>query len=271
MKDGQTVKLTVEQLLAIMVLEVFGTSGDFPEALTTELGKKLNKTGGTLTGNLFFQDDSEGVNLSGGSRLYDTVNTLVLLANGGLFRIFNEDATVELLNLDQASNHPKWKGFDLFHANYGNLPLAQIPNLSAAKIPSDLTADKAFRRGNILGAVSKAAGVPSGALIEYGTGGSSGFYVRFADGLQICTASILQSTGANTGTAFTWPAAFNGAPYAFAQAPGNSSSNLGSSYVTEISTRTATGGTAKLSAHSASSILDVVDKNIDIIGIGRWG
>lgn len=41
-----------------------------------------------------------------------------------------------------------------------------------------------FYRGNILGAVSQAGGVPNGAIIQRGAN-SNGEYVRFADGTQI--------------------------------------------------------------------------------------
>jgi len=42
-----------------------------------------------------------------------------------------------------------------------------------------------YRHGNILGIVSQAAGVPTGAIIERGSN-ANGEYVRFADGTQIC-------------------------------------------------------------------------------------
>ncbi|MGN6311146.1 MAG: DUF2793 domain-containing protein [Xanthobacteraceae bacterium] len=50
---------------------------------------------------------------------------------------------------------------------------------------SAMDAARAFRRGNVLGTVAQTGGVPTGALIEYATN-ASGWYVRFADGLQIC-------------------------------------------------------------------------------------
>lgn len=56
--------------------------------------------------------------------------------------------------------------------------------ISAARVPATLTPDKAFRRGNILGTVSQAGGVPTGAIIERGSN-ANGAYVRFADGTQI--------------------------------------------------------------------------------------
>lgn len=55
-----------------------------------------------------------------------------------------------------------------------------------ARVSETLPADKAFRRGNILGTVSQSGGVPTGAIIERGSN-ANGEFVRFADGTQICT------------------------------------------------------------------------------------
>lgn len=66
-----------------------------------------------------------------------------------------------------------------------------------------------FSQGNILGTVSQAAGVPTGAVIERGSS-AAGEYVRFADGTQICTQTLTAS--AAVGVAWTYPAAFTAAP-----------------------------------------------------------
>lgn len=52
---------------------------------------------------------------------------------------------------------------------------------------------------NILGTVSQTTGLPTGSIIERGSG-ANGQYVRFADGTQICTHSLLTSSSA----AQTW-------------------------------------------------------------------
>lgn len=65
--------------------------------------------------------------------------------------------------------------------------LGQIPN---AQVRNDLTPDKAFRRGNILGTVSQSGGVPTGGIIESGTN-ANGRYVRFADGSQWCSKELV--------------------------------------------------------------------------------
>lgn len=70
-------------------------------------------------------------------------------------------------------------------------------------------AQHAYGPGNLLGTVSQAGGVPTGAVIEAGAG-----YVRFADGTQICRGTVtLSASAALTASAiWTYPAAFSAAP-----------------------------------------------------------
>ena len=98
-------------------------------------------------------------------------------------------------------------------------------------------AAQAFRRGNILGDVSQSDGLPTGAVIQRGSN-ANGAFVRFADGLQICTITNLAMGPANIGSGplfrtdtVTWsfPAIFAAAPVCVGQgattvrwlAPGN--------------------------------------------------
>lgn len=93
--------------------------------------------------------------------------------------------------------------------NASNLTSGTLPD---ARVSSTLTADKAFRRGNILGTVSQSSGVPTGAIIERGSN-ANGEYVRFADGTQICTRQLsVPLNGAAGFATSTYPAAFVGAP-----------------------------------------------------------
>ncbi|WP_370341703.1 hypothetical protein [Pararhodobacter marinus] len=62
-----------------------------------------------------------------------------------------------------------------------------------ATIGASAGAAQAFRRGNVLGAVAQAGGVPTGALIERGSNGN-GHYARFADGTQLCWHAIDDTT-----------------------------------------------------------------------------
>lgn len=87
---------------------------------------------------------------------------------------------------------------------------------------SAMDAARAFRRGNILGTVAQSGGVPTGALIEYGTN-ANGWYVRFADGLQICGMPGKTFTDITTSIGALWqgtqvsvllPASFVSSQYA---------------------------------------------------------
>jgi len=95
-----------------------------------------------------------------------------------------------------------------------NLTSGTLPD---ARVSSTLTADKAFRRGNILGTVSQSGGVPTGAIIERGSN-ANGEYVRFADGTQICRLDT-RFTGGSVVSYLDWtyPATFLTAPFVDAQ------------------------------------------------------
>lgn len=86
--------------------------------------------------------------------------------------------------------------------------------LTAADEAAALAAlPSAYHKANILGTVSQSGGVPTGAILERGNN-ANGEYVRFANGLQICTKkdSVPSGTGANFG--WTFPATFpGGEPY----------------------------------------------------------
>jgi hypothetical protein len=82
-------------------------------------------------------------------------------------------------------------------------------------------ASGAYSRTNILGTVLQSAGVPTGALMEYGTN-VGGEYWKFASGLMICAKStLLGASTAGAGPIFTctstaigtMPATFVSQPY----------------------------------------------------------
>lgn len=66
-----------------------------------------------------------------------------------------------------------------------------------------------YGASTLIGAVSQAAGVPTGAVIERGAN-ANGTYVRFADGTQICTHS--RNTSATQNVTWDFPAAFTVVP-----------------------------------------------------------
>ncbi|MNO65280.1 hypothetical protein D3C76_560280 [compost metagenome] len=71
-----------------------------------------------------------------------------------------------------------------------------------------------YQKGNILGAVSQAGGVPTGALLQRGSN-ANGEFIRLADGTQICWGLITvpkQALSAQANGRATMPVAFAAVP-----------------------------------------------------------
>lgn len=141
---------------------------------------------------------------------------------------------------------------------------ALVVGAGAAQLDATL-----YRRGNVLGAVAQAAGVPTGAVIERGNN-ANGSYVRFADGTQICWQAATVTTSISTAflggfrspsTTWTFPAEFSAAPVVT-----GSFINL-TSLPALIGTVSATSGSWQASAVTSqtSAARDVV-----LLSIGRW-
>lgn len=120
-------------------------------------------------------------------------------------------------------------------------------------------ADFAYGPGNLLGSVTQAGGVPTGAVIERGAN-ANGEYARLADGTQICTGSSFTITSGG-GTVWTYPASFFVTP--------------------KISVIALTGSprTVTIAARSSSSVdvtawdhngSNTVSTAADLLVIGRW-
>lgn len=85
--------------------------------------------------------------------------------------------------------------------------------LSAAEALTIIKGAGAYAKDNILGTVSQASGVPTGAIIERGSN-ANGTYVRYADGTQTCIM-IRAVTGSGAGMrtfTLTYPVAFVAGP-----------------------------------------------------------
>lgn len=130
-----------------------------------------------------------------------------------------------------------------------------------------------YGRGNVLGPVAQSAGVPTGALIEYGSNGA-GSYVRFADGTQICWFRITFPTVTLTtpyGALFTAASDANRAyPAAFAAIPSTNisvtaSSNRVVAFRQNTSTTTFWGAWAPVVASSGTTAVEA-----EFSAIGRW-
>jgi hypothetical protein len=129
---------------------------------------------------------------------------------------------------------------------------------------------QAFRRGNILGTVSQAAGVPTGAVIESGSN-ANGSYVRFADGWQICArrqsasraiASAIMGGFRSGAENWVFPAVFIAAPSVTVTV--ENLTGFGSMLVSEP-----TATTAQWAVTANTSQADAT-RQVSLIAAGRW-
>lgn len=130
---------------------------------------------------------------------------------------------------------------------------------------------KIYDTSNVVGTVSQSGGTPSGAIIERGSN-ANGEYVRFADGTQICTASLTVNASIttahlggfrNTGQTWTFPAVFAAAPRVTG-APNNINSFA-------VFTTSVTSTTACSVFHSSvASQATAADLIASVTAIGRW-
>ncbi|MGQ3214807.1 MAG: hypothetical protein ACT6U0_12285 [Shinella sp.] len=149
-----------------------------------------------------------------------------------------------------------------------------LTGVSGAKIPVVTGASTAALR-DIVGTVGQSSGVPTGAIVEYGTN-ANGEYIRWADGTQICLKTLTGLGPINTavGGIFisaniaigTMAAAFATPPrrMAFSREPGGAQCWLGSSSSPQTSTD---GGAVLLYRPATSSATTFV---VDALYIGRW-
>jgi hypothetical protein len=79
--------------------------------------------------------------------------------------------------------------FDSKKLTITTIEAGQTARVFSAGKPTNVRIVAPYVTQNILGTVSQSGGVPTGALIERGSS-SNGTYIRFADGLQICTRTI---------------------------------------------------------------------------------
>lgn len=164
------------------------------------------------------------------------------------------------------------------NAKLANVPTATIKGRVAAGegVPTDLTASQvltllkaagAYAKDNILGTVAQSSGVPTGAIIETGSG-ASGTYTRFASGLQICINSV--STDAVTTAAGSWfqssPTTWN-FPAVFSELPrvqaGDNSSN-------QIIAAATSNSTSQADIRSLAYFSVASSRSVGVIAIGRW-
>ena len=127
---------------------------------------------------------------------------------------------------------------------------------------------QAFRRGNVLGVVTQAGTVPTGALIEQGSN-ANGRYVRFADGTQLCWHSLLALPAATTaaGSIFVGNEATWTFPITFVATP-EVSGSVNAATPRWLNARGGSATTALVRVFSP--VTDVATPAADLMAVGRW-
>jgi hypothetical protein len=134
---------------------------------------------------------------------------------------------------------------------------------------------KSASKADILGTVSQAAGVPTGAIMETGTN-ANGRYIKYADGTMICThtydAAAMAITSAvgsifQAGSEITWtyPVAFVGIP-----TPNLNVYRNDGTVIVGIFTRVVTNANLQWRLWSAPSLAGGNSKDVTLCAIGRW-
>lgn len=122
----------------------------------------------------------------------------------------------------------------------------------------------------LVGTVSQAAGVPTGAVMQYGSN-ANGTFIRFADGTQICSFKMLAPLSVTTGPvnslyfsslSWTFPAQFFAPPVA--KCSPYSDGVIALALAGPTTTTTYSPGVASLTSIPSRAFV------IDLIAIGRW-
>jgi hypothetical protein len=116
-----------------------------------------------------------------------------------------------------------------------------------------------FTRLNIIGEVTQSGGVPTGALIEIGSG-SNGAYLRLAGGLQVCWHNLTTSTSA--GVIWTFPKPFVNTSIRILGTGRTASFNLSPAATNVTATQAEIG--------SFNSANGRVANSTDLLAIGFW-
>lgn len=164
-------------------------------------------------GNAAYQPAS--ANLTEWSGLNPSANagSLVTAADYAAMKALLAVAQADVSGLATADS-PQFAGVNIGHASNNTIT-------SSAAGTIDVEGSRVYQRNNISGTVSQSGGVPTGAIIEYGTN-ANGEYIRYADGTQIAwktvspglatasaTGSLFQSNGWGSGS---FPASFAATP-----------------------------------------------------------
>lgn len=160
----------------------------------------------------------------------------------------------------------------------GGAPLASpaftgVPTAPTAAIGTNTTqlATMGALQARILGTVSQAAGVPTGAILETATN-ANGTYIKYADGTMICTKSVSIASAAittGTGSLFFYSAASQSFAATFSAVPVvHIGAYAGGALFWATNGNTSTTATSAFSVMSATS--QTVALTLSISAIGRW-
>nr|WP_237212578.1 DUF2793 domain-containing protein [Ruegeria lacuscaerulensis] len=205
---------------------------------------KINKASAGDTASLLFQSNWTGhaeLGLSGNTGL-----SIKVSLDGGTW--------TEALSFDPASGTAS-----------GAAVQASADDTTAGRL---MRADYGYGPGNLLGTVAENAGTPTGAVIERGTT-ANGDYVRFADGTQICTATLpaMDCTVAD-GALFTSNLASWDFPIAFATGTTVAVSGSGSMTNRFVGFDAPTEATVTFKVLSISNDATIISPTAT--AIGRW-
>ncbi|MEM9128172.1 MAG: DUF2793 domain-containing protein [Pseudomonadota bacterium] len=143
-----------------------------------------------------------------------------------------------------------------------------------------MRADFGYCPGNLVGPVAQSAGVPTGSVIEHGTG-PNGEYIRYADGTQICWGerNVGSGTAEGSGTFsspyrsasanISLPAEFSTPPVVHVFCSYTGSVALGGRIMIPTYGITATTITS-FRAHRLNTVSTDVDVIAQFLAIGRW-
>lgn len=217
---------------------------------------KLNKASAGETASLLFQSNWTGhaeIGLAGG-----TVFSLKVSADGAAwFEALRADAAAQTLTVPFMVTG------------------AAVQQTAADTTPGRLMrADYGYGPGNLLGTVGQSGGVPTGAVIERGSG-ATGEYVRFADGTQICTHTLaLPATDTAQGALYVsaadaewvFPAGFVAAPCVTGAA---AEAMAAAAFLAAPASAPADPATA-FRCRACATLSDTTARGFALVAAGRW-
>ena len=144
--------------------------------------------------------------------------------------------------------------------------------LGTAAVRAALGSNELYSRDSIIGAVSEASGIPTGAIIEQGSN-ANGYYLRFADGTQLCfkVHNFPASSNNNAGTSINYAVAFASVYSVHGSAATIISATTASQIVIEARSSSSTAMLAKALQHTATTVADPsIGVSAALMAVGRW-